>query len=496
MAPNDKENAINPEEIETDMAKNDNTDIQTLDFDGKVPVEESAEIESDDNLNIQSDDNADEMPADVDDLPAGAAALANQEDEFTGSDDVPAEAEVSAEKDMEAEQTADAAQESDVSQQTAGRIVRRNTPMSENDMTLASLIANSVKDDVPLAEKRRQARAKAAESGDRITRAGAGARSRAEVIRDSQKRAQEREAQRNAHVRAMTAWSELLNVKKLGNSIRPNNMLHGIVQAVEEVDGIVVAVLDINGLRTTIPYMNFYTYDAIDYSTVTSKSNMRRRQTQLLTRVIGLDTPIMIDEMIEGKKGIEDAIVLANRKSALELLNEYAFKGAYALKEGDTVDASITAVGPFSLRVLIGGTEVELPKFRATNRYIEYMSEMFKLNQKIKVVIQTIGEDENGQLAVRVDASNVERERMTVNLDKIRVNGRYIGRVTHIRAKRESNEIIYHLYLQMQDVVAIAVGVPLQYTARPLTIGDAVVFQADYINYESSFVGGRILRQC
>ncbi len=444
------------------------------------------------------EDNTKQAPADAEASETGAAATDKQMEPNNVPDKILDEQGSEATEDAEDASPAKSASEAQNKESapddstpvpTKRMIRRRSSPALEIDQKAATAIevkvAESGESKLTVAEKRRAARAAAAESG------GANVRTHSDAIRDSRMRERERQARQAEIVEIITAWSRLMDAQKRTRVVR------GEVQAVEEMNKMVVAVMSLEGFRALIPFENFFLTDPIDYSTVTSNSDLRRRQMQMLTRAIGLETPVLIDEMVEGNDGVENAIILANRKSALKMLNERYFgKGASALQSGDKVMGRVTSVSSNSLRVLVGGTEVALPKFRATNRFIGYMSDMFQLNQELEVTIQSINRNSDGTLDIRIDARDSERESMIPNLDKIRAGGRYIGRVTHIHSKRSTGEIIYNLHMQMQDVVAVAIGAPVQYTSRPLTPGDSVVFQVDYVNYENGYAGGRIVRLC
>lgn len=423
---------------------------------------EDIETETDD-LEATDEMNIDALDSDPAELPAEAIALATEE--------------VS-----DGEESAESS--TDSAPQTGSR--RRSAPLSEMDQKAAEKLAEAIAEaNAPtMPELRRKAREQIVENGGTVRR------SHAEAIREARARGRERDARREERYESLALWNSLVVAQ------RRNIMQMGDVQAVEELNGQIVAILSLQGLRTIVPFSLFFLSDPIDYSTVTSQSDLRRRQTQMLTRTIGMRTPVTIAELMRDEDDIGASMVLANRKAALELLNQRTFgEGRNALREGDIAQGHITSVGNNALRVLVGGTEAQLPKFRATNRYIEDMRERFALNQPIDVQIRSIEKNEDGQYRLTIDARPPERLQMADNLEKIREDGRYIGYVTHIQQTPNGN-IVYRLHLKMQDVAAVAYGIPTQYMQRPLQPGDAVVFRATSVNYEQGYAQGRILRLC
>lgn len=372
------------------------------------------------------------------------------------------------------------------------RTTRQKRELTADEIRDSDVLSSAVSTgQIDLDEKRKKSKAAATEQESKIGRAGATAKTHDDVIRDSRARARERAEKREEMVAALTSWASLADAQK------HNRVLFGMVIAVEKIGRQVVAVADLNGFRAIIPFDNFYLGDPIDYSTVNSEDDLFRRQRQVLTKTIGLRTPMLVEAMEGGENGAENAVVVANRKAALERQNErYFINAETALKKGDHVDAYITAVGPYSMRVLIGGVEVSVPKARATNRYIEYMSERFALNQKLDVVITDIIYDtKNGLPTVKVDARDAEREEMAANLRNIRPEGIYIGRITHMHYNDRMKQVSFHLHITQQDVVAVGLGAPLQFNSSAPQPGDAVVFEASRINYERGYVSGRILKR-
>lgn len=470
MAPNDITNAVTPENgVESEVTEAENLTMNLADADAELEAETSANETETREEPVDSDENMALAESSVE-----TTALTNEDD--SGEDMADSESE------------GDSSESSESAAPAVRKNRRRNSPPTVEEQLASELLSQADLEPVNLAEKRREARAKRMEQSD----GAAVPRTRGEAIREARAREQEFAARRQAQMQATMEWTNLTRLKEQ-DRIVPD----GQVQAVEEIDGRIVAVLSLHGFRAIIPFENFYLSNPILWETVHSPSDLRRRQTQMLTKIIGLRTSVLIKGMIENKENISNSVILADRKAMLERLNEQVFgKGARAIRSGDVVSGQITSVGPAAVRVLIGGTEAVLPKHLATNRYVEYMGEMFSLNQEIEVTVREIGTDKDGLPSLRIDALDSERETMIENLNRIRVDGHYIGRITHIRTQRGTNKIIYNLYLPMQDVTGIAIGVPVQYTTRMLNPGDNVVFQAVEVKEQGGFVYGRILRQC
>ena len=346
-----------------------------------------------------------------------------------------------------------------------------------------------------LDERKAEAKQNAAASRSRIARAGATAESHSDVIRDAAARRREREERQEERIAVLTSWA------RLKEQFDRKRLSMGTVIGVETLelkDGkkYVAAILNTDGFRTVIPYDYFYYgHDPLDYATIRGEQDLLYRQNQMLNKVLGLRTPFLIMGMDAGHNGAENAVLLGSRKAALEILQKRHFgDGPDAYQEGDDIDVRITAIGPNALRVLVGGMEVQLPKHRTTNRYVENMSEMFCLNDVVKVRIVRLTKKPNGDPEVVLDAREHERNEMAVNLSKIREEGSYRGILTRINFNQRTNRPLFHLHLIDYDVVAVAVGAPNQFGAVPLKPGNTVLFHATHINMEAGYVTGRITR--
>ena len=156
-----------------------------------------------------------------------------------------------------------------------------------------------------------------------------------------------------------------------------------------------------------------------------------------------------------------------------------------------------------SLRVLVGGMEVQLPKHRTTNRYVENMSEMFCLNDVVKVRIVRLTKKPNGDPEVVLDAREHERNEMAVNLSKIREEGSYRGILTRINFNQRTNRPLFHPHLIDYDVVAVAVGAPNQFGSVPCDPHQYGSWLRDWTYYplcrrggSTLWLGTRITRKC
>lgn len=330
-----------------------------------------------------------------------------------------------------------------------------------------------------LEDKRREAIANADSTADAPTR------TRSEVVRE----ARERSARHAETIKTLAAWDLIRNAE------RHQRLVVGTVASVEEVGKTVCAILDVSGFRTIIPFSNFYLTDPIDYTTVNSGNNLRIRQMQVLSRVIGLETPLAIDSTAPGKDGPADSIILGNRKKALEQMNDAWFTGEHPhVHEGDIVDGIVTAVGTNAIRLLLGGVETKLQKFQCTHRYVPDMTKEYSLNQPLKVRITEIKVNENGTPVLRLDALVAEREVMADNLRKIRLGGRYAGYLTRTTQRPGPEKALrYHLHIMPQDVYAIALGSPEQFSYRMPEHGDTLLFVPGMIDENRGMTIGRII---
>lgn len=362
-------------------------------------------------------------------------------------------------------------------------------PNELNQRTEAMVESAHSEDKLSLAERREAARAEAANSNSAIARDAATARSHAEVMRMSRARQEQRMEDREALLTIFTSWANIIRAKE------QHRYIMGEVVAIEEIKKTIVVVLNVEGFRTLIPFNNFFVHDPIDYSTAFSERELRTRQTQILTSYIGLQTPLMITDYVANNERPEDSVALGNRREALLMMQEQFFTGRNALQEGDIVDGYIISVGMHSLRILVGGVEAFVPKFRATLRYTATMADRFCINQSRKVLIRKIIRQKDGTIDLQLDGTVDDRETMRDNLRLVRMNSRYVGRIIAIHKRRSDLALIYHLHLEQQDIHAVATGTPTSFDNHPLAVGDAVVFLSVFVDIPRGIAGGRVIQR-
>lgn len=348
------------------------------------------------------------------------------------------------------------------------------------------ILATAPVENVPVNELRKAARAAAPESDSAIGRDAAKARSHTEVLRMSREREATRSKAREELIKVHTAWSAILEAE------RRRTIIEGEVIGVEEVNDNVIAVLDVNGFRTVIPFKLFYLSDPIDYTNVRSEREVRLRQAQMLTQALGLRTPFVIINHA-GADDLAKAVILGSRAAALKVLNKSFFTGPNRVREGDTVEGTVSSVSVHTIRVLVGGVDVRIPKALASLRYIDVMSNHFELNDRVNVTIRSFRQDKNGNLDIVADMLDEDRIEMSKNLYRVREGGRYLAQITRV-TKREDGTLRYRLHFPNQDIVGFAPGTPQRMSNQPVQTGDKVVAVVTYINHEYGNISTRIIR--
>lgn len=360
---------------------------------------------------------------------------------------------------------------------------RAATPDTSNT---GEILATAPVENVPVRELRKAAREAAAESGSAISQDSMRARSHGEVLRMSREREAARNKAREELVKIHTAWSGIIDAE------RRHTIIEGEVIGVEEVNGTVIAVLDVQGFRTVIPFKLFYLSDPIDYANVRSEREARLRQAQMLTQTLGLRTPFVIINHA-GADDLAKAVVLGSRAAALEVLNNNFFTGPNRVREGDTVEGTVSSVSTHTIRVLVGGIDVRIPKALASLRYIDVMSNYFELNDRVNVTIRSFTHDKKGNLDIVADMLDEDRLEMSRNLYRVREGGRYLAQITRV-TRREDGTLRYRLHFPNQDIVGFAPGTPQRMSNQPVQTGDKVIALVTYINNEYGNISTRIIR--
>lgn len=82
---------------------------------------------------------------------------------------------------------------------------------------------------------------------------------------------------------------------------------------------------------------------------------------------------------------------------------------------------------------------------------------------------------------------------MSDNLRKIRLDGRYVGYLTRTTRRADNGALRYHMHIMPQDVYAVALGAPEQFSYRLPEPGDSLLFVPNMIDENRGMTIGRVI---
>lgn len=421
---------------ESDFALTEDTpaeSVETVEQDD-MGVQAGDEVDGNDE-NDEAADNPD--ASDGDEMPAGDAATTESNDEPTGAEEI-------ADGNNEGQGSDPAAQRT--------RRARGRPPRNRRPTTLSShQISNE--------RRRRDAVQNHAQREDD----------------------QERRDDRN------DAWADMQGAMLYGRILR------GRVSGVRNLNGRVYAVVIFGGVYLIlIPFQSFYVDNPINMSTVdtvtrSGRIDLRQRQTAMLEKHYGYDTPFIITRMERGEGG--SYVILGSRSAALNRRAHENFtpgdNGEAVMRPGDIVPAVVTSIAEHSIAVNVGGVDTRIRASDLTFRYVpsgEKILEKYAVGDTIPVMLMDSRRTENGHWTCRVSRRRVEMEEAKARHHLFSTPGDLTSAIVTGKYFREDNGRAYlRLYLDAYDIPAATSNVPKRPNGEYPAIGESyrVAFQ-DY----------------
>lgn len=312
--------------------------------------------------------------------------------------------------------------------------------------------------------KKAAARARRAENAARNER-------RATAIRLSEERA--------ARVALLSA---------LRTAINRHTRYTGRVYTAYERDGVAYAAVMIPGGTTVlVPFDEMFRDNPINMTTVDTKSesgrhNLVLRQLQVLRRMVEAEIPVVIayaDSVRNEETGEVELRVIGSRQAAMATIEKINFPehpGARNIHVEDIAEGTVMSVATHAMRVNIGGVDVRVPKYIATNAFVNDMTEMYHVNDKVAFYIAGISRrDSDGRVELKVDGRVAERVNSSSRLKLIPVGSEVVGTITSTRRDNSNKEFsIMYAFVDSIKLPCIINSVHPKMVGRDLKIGDRV----------------------
>lgn len=222
------------------------------------------------------------------------------------------------------------------------------------------------------------------------------------------------------------AWHEI------HNAYRTRRILTGFLGGLERTDsGKTVAVIEYNGYRVLIPFKEM----AIGISNqLTGKeyNDMVIRYNKLFSNMMGCE----IDFIVRGIDSKTRSIVASRAEAMLKKRRTFYFDttedGTYRIYEGRIVQARVIAVAEKAIRVEIFGAECSIVARDLAWDWIGDAHERFSVGDQILVRILKVNRESLEKLSVKADVKSVSDNSSRDNLQKCRVQSKYVGKVTDV----------------------------------------------------------------
>lgn len=249
------------------------------------------------------------------------------------------------------------------------------------------------------------------------------------AARDSVETPEEQEA---------TAWHEIRN------AYLTHRILTGMLGGLERTEsGHPLAIVYYNDYRVVIPYSEMM-IDAPIPLTAEGTEEMDKeeqeylsnvRMNKLLNNMLGAE----IDFIIKGIENASRSIVASRKEAMLRKRKTFYFDldpttGTYRIYEGRIVQARIVAVAEKGIRVEAFGVECPIFARNLSFDWVGDAHERYAVGDEILIRVNQIDRESVDTLSIQADIRSVVGDKGRDNLQKCRVQGRYAGTVTDVRA--------------------------------------------------------------
>lgn len=221
------------------------------------------------------------------------------------------------------------------------------------------------------------------------------------------------------------AWHEI------HNAYRTRRILTGILGGLEQTDnGKTLAIVEYKGFRVVIPLKEMVMNLPNDLSGK-EYGNMIIRQHKLLSNMLGAE----IDFIVKGIDSKTRSIV-ASRKDAMLRKRKLFYmdedeNGFYRIYDGRVVQARVIAVAEKAIRIEAFGVECSIMARDLSWDWIGDAHDRFSVGDQILVRVLTVNRSDIESLSIKADVKSVSENRQN-NLDKCRVQSKYVGKVTDV----------------------------------------------------------------
>lgn len=240
---------------------------------------------------------------------------------------------------------------------------------------------------------------------------------------------------------------------EIRNAYRTRRILTGKLGGIEQLDNRkTIAIVDYKGFRIIVPLKEMmiqlpHTGSEQEYS------ELMLRQNKILNNMLGAD----IDFVVKGIDSKAFSVVASRREAMLRKRQLFYLdtdpSGSYRVYDGRIVQARVIAVAEKVIRVEVFGVETSIMARDLAWDWIGDAHERFSVGDEVLVRVQKVRRDSLEDIGVRVDIKSISQNTSQDNLQKCRIQSKYVGKVTdvhkgvvYIRLSNGVNAIAHSCY--------------------------------------------------
>ena len=223
------------------------------------------------------------------------------------------------------------------------------------------------------------------------------------------------------------AWHEIRN------SYRTNRILTGYLGGLEQNDaGKTIAIVEYKGYRVLIPMKEM----AVGMPTQLSGPEYEEMVSQyqkLFNKMMGCQ----IDFIVRGIDSKTKSVVASRAQAMLKKRNtfymELTDEGTHRITPGRIVQARVIAVAEKTIRIEAFGVECSIYARDLSWDWLGDAHERFSVGDEVLVrILQVNNREDIEHISIKADVKSVSDNSSRENLQKVRIQGKYAGKVTDI----------------------------------------------------------------
>lgn len=305
-------------------------------------------------------------------------------------------------------------------------------------------------------------------------------------------------ANRSRNIEREAKQESVSTLGVLGAALREKRMLDGVISGVVTDKKCAYWVMLYEQNIIKIPFTESYMTLPSDLIPGNAPTIIRR-QNQLLTKSIGMNTPFILTSFEIDADG--NYVWIASRTQALARMRKRYFgeNAPRPVKVGMDVVGQVISHDEFTAYVCICGIDIQVHNYDLSHRYISDVSREFAVGSSIKLRITEIKEVPGDIPVMKVSGKEIEVEQWTPRLKLLRSLGakpRLRGIVTTVREDKASASsapgMRVNLWLEGLNIGAFSNTTRLKLDDKLITTGTVVQFEVNGIS-KNNYAYGEIL---